>query len=48
MEVSDEGGAGEEGGLSAINGVGTTAPDRAEQFRVHGDEMVSRVGLRVV
>ena len=47
MEVSDEGSAGEEGGLVAINRVGT-APDRAKEIRVHDDGMMSRVGERVV
>jgi len=47
VEVSYEGRASEEGGLVAINRVGT-APDRAKEIRVHDDGTVSRVGERVV
>ena len=41
--VSDECSSGQEGGFVTINRV-WTAPDWAEEFRVHGGQKVSRVG----
>ena len=43
VEVSDECSSGQEGGFVTINRV-WTAPNWAEEVRVHGDEKVLRVG----
>lgn len=43
VEVSDECSSGQEGGFVTINRV-WTAPNWAEEFRVHGGRKVSRVG----
>jgi hypothetical protein len=43
VKVSDECSSGQEGGFVTINRV-WTAPDWAEEFRVHGSQKVLRVG----